>query len=173
MPTGTPAEGEYAPFYARYVSLVSEDDALGALEQQVDGLRRLVASVPAERETYRYGPDKWSVRQVIGHLVDGERVFGHRAYCISRGEPAALPSFDENAYVAASRYAEIPLAELGQELLAVRETNLLAMRRLDAAGWTRRGIASGKPVSVRALGFVMVGHVRHHVAILRERYAVA
>jgi hypothetical protein len=173
MPTGRPAAGEYAEFYARYVSLVSEDDALAALERQADELRGLIASVPKERETYRYGPDKWSVRQVIGHLVDGERVFGHRAYCISRGEQAALPSFDENAYVAASRYAEIPLAELGRELLSVRETNLVALRRLDSVAWTRQGTASGKPVSVRALGFVMVGHVRHHVAILRERYALA
>jgi len=173
MPTGRPAEGEYAPFYARYVSLVSEDDAIAALERQRDELAPLIASVPADREAYRYGPDKWSVRQVVGHLVDGERVFGHRAYCISRGEQAALPSFDENAYVAASRYAETPLAELGRELLAVRETNLVVLRRLDAAAWTRKGTASGKSVSVRALGFVMVGHVRHHLAILRERYGIA
>ncbi len=173
MPTGRPADGEFAPFYARYVSLVTEADALDALERQVDGLRRLVASVPKEREGYRYGPDKWSVRQVIGHLVDGERVFGYRAYCISRGEQASLPSFDENAYVAASRYEATPLAELGSELLAVRDTNLVALRRLDAAAWQRLGTASGKPVSVRALAFVMVGHIRHHESILRERYGIA
>ena len=172
MPTGRPAEGEYAPHYSRYVSLVTEDDAVAALEAQVDEVRRLTASVPGDRETYRYGPDKWSVRQVIGHLVDGERVFGYRAYCISRGELAALPSFDENAYVAASRYEEIPLLELGRELLVVRNANLVALRRLDAAAWTRRGIASGTPVSVRALGFIMVGHVRHHEAILLERYGI-
>jgi hypothetical protein len=172
MPTGRPAESEHAPYYGRYVSLVAEDDAIAALERQVDEIRRLVASVPADRETFRYGPDKWSVRQVIGHLVDGERVFGYRAFCISRGEQAALPSFDENAYVAESRYDEIPLPELGRELLAVRDANLVALRRLDAGAWTRMGSASGKPVSVRALGFVMVGHVRHHAAILRERYGI-
>ncbi len=172
MATGRPAEAEYAPSYARYVSLVSEDDAVAALEEQLDEVRRLVASVSADRETFRYEPEKWSVREVIGHLIDGERVFGYRAYCISRGELAALPAFDENAYVAASRYDEIPLLELGRELLAVRNVNLVALRRLDPDTWTRRGIASGKPISVRALGYVMVGHVRHHEAILLERYGI-
>ncbi len=172
MPTGRPAEGEYGPNFARYVSLVGEDDALAALEEQLDEVRRLIASVSADRETFRYGPEKWSVREVIGHLVDAERVFGYRAYCISRGELAALPSFDENAYVAASRYDEIPLLELGRELLAVRNVNLVALRRLDPDSWTRRGIASGRPISVRALAFVMVGHVRHHESILLERYGI-
>jgi hypothetical protein len=172
MPSGKPAESEYAPYYGRYVSLVSEPDALAALTAQADEVQRLIASVPAHRESYRYEPGKWSIREVLGHLVDGERVFGYRAYCISRGELAALPAFDENAYVAASRYGEIPLAELGRELLAVRETNLVALRRLDPEAWTRKGIASGKPVSVRALAFVMVGHVRHHEAILLERYGI-
>ena len=172
MPTGKPAASEYAPYYERYVSLVSEPDALAALAAQADEVRRLIASVPAPREGFRYEPGKWSIREVLGHLVDAERVFGYRAYCISRGELAALPAFDENAYVAASRYDEIPLAELGRELLAVRETNLVALRRLDADAWVRKGIASGKPVSVRALAFVMVGHVRHHEAILLERYGI-
>ena len=101
--TERPAEAEYAPFYAGYVALVPETDVLAVLEGQVDAMRRLLASVPAESETYRYAEGKWSLRQVIGHLVDGERVFGYRAFCFSRGEQAALPSFDENAYVAASR----------------------------------------------------------------------
>ncbi len=173
MPTGRPAEAEYAPYFGRYISLVTEDDALSALEGQLDEVRRLAASVKADRESFRYEPDKWSVRQVIGHLVDGERVFGYRAFCISRGELAALPAFDENAYVAASRYDEIPVLELARELLAVRNANLVALRRLDAAAWTRKGIASGKPISVRALAYVMVGHVRHHEAILLERYGIA
>lgn len=172
MPTGRPAASEYAPYYERYVSLVSEPDALAALTVQPDEVRRLIASVPAHRESFRYEPGKWSIREVLGHLVDGERVFGYRAYCISRGELAALPAFDENAYVAASRYGEIPLAELGREWLAVRETNMIALRRLDEEAWARKGIASGKPVSVRALAFVMVGHVRHHEAILLERYGI-
>jgi hypothetical protein len=172
MATGRPGEHEYVPYHARYVSLVGEDDAIAALAGQQDEVRRLVSSVPPERETYRYAPGKWSVREVLGHLVDSERVLGYRAYCISRGELAALPAFDENAYVAASRYDEIPVLELGRELLAVRGVNLLALRRLDSAAWARMGIASGKPISVRALGFVMAGHLQHHVAILLDRYGI-
>lgn len=172
MATGRPADTEYATFYAGYVSLVPEDDAIGALERQVDELRALSASVPKDRETFRYAPDKWSVRQVVGHLTDGERVFGYRAFCISRGEQAPLPAFDENAYVAHSGYDGVPLGELVDELVSVRRGNLAALRRLAAADWTRLGTASGKPVSVRGLAYVMAGHPRHHLAILRERYGI-
>ncbi len=171
--TGRPGETEYASYYARYIGLVTEEDVVSALEQQAVELDRLARSVPRAQEGHRYAPDKWSVREVFGHLIDGERVFGHRAFCISRGEKAALPSFDENEYVARSGYGSVPLAELAAELLAVRRANLAVLRRLDAAAWTHLGTASGKPVSVRALAYVMVGHPRHHVAILRERYGVA
>jgi hypothetical protein len=172
MPTGTPAESEYAPYYARYVSMVTGDDALFALEGQRDEVARLLAAVPEARETFRYAEGKWSVRQVFGHLIDAERVFGYRAFCIGRGEQAALPSFDQNAYVTESRYAELPLQELGRELLAARELNLVALRRLGAEAWLRRGTASDKPVSVRAVGFIMAGHLRYHAGILRERYGI-
>ncbi|HVO11125.1 MAG TPA: DinB family protein [Vicinamibacteria bacterium] len=173
MPTGRPAENEYAPYFARYVGLVPEADVLAALEGQIDDLRRFAKSVPPEREGHRYAPDKWSVREVIGHLADGERVFGYRVFCISRGEQQALPSFDENAYVAQSAYGRVPLADLAEELVMVRRANLAVMRRLEPPAWTRLGTASGQPVSVRALGYIMVGHPRHHLAILRERYGLA
>ena len=168
-----PAETEYAPFYAGYVSLVPESDVLAVLEEQKDAFRRLAVGVPKDRERHRYAEGKWSIREVVGHLVDAERVFGYRAFAFSRGEKAALPSFDENEYVAASGYDEVPLAELVRELVAVRDANLAVLRRLSDAEWTRVGTASGKLVSVRALGFIMAGHPRHHLAILRERYAVA
>jgi hypothetical protein len=167
-----PAEGEYAPFYARYVALVPETDILAVLERQAGELRQLAASVPAERETYRYAEGKWSVREVLGHLVDGERVFGYRAFCISRGERAALPSFDEDQYVGEARCDAIPLRELAGELALVRESNLAVLRRLEPRQWERVGTASGKPITVRALAWVMAGHPRHHAEILRERYGV-
>jgi hypothetical protein len=168
-----PAETEFAPFYAGYVGLVPETDVLAVLEEQKDAFRRLAAGVPREREQHRYAAGKWSVREVAGHLVDGERVFGYRAFAFSRGERAPLPSFDENEYVAASVYDRVPLADLVGELLGVRDANLAMLRRLGDAEWSRVGTASGKPISVRALGFVMAGHPRHHLAILRERYGVA
>jgi len=168
-----PAETEYAPFYAGYVALVPETDIVAVLGGQVDEIRRRLASVPAEKETHRYAAGKWSLRQVLGHLVDAERVFGYRAFCFSRGEQAALPSFDENQYVAAAGSDSIPLRELVEELALVRQANLVALRRLDAREWTRVGTASGKPVSVRALAWIMAGHPRHHLQILRERYGVS
>ena len=167
-----PGEGEYAPFYAGYVALVPESDILAVLERQAGELRELAASVPEARETYRYGEGKWSVREVLGHLVDGERVFGYRAFCISRGERAGLPSFDENHYVAQARSNAIPLAEIADELALVRESNLAFLRRLEPREWERAGTASGKTVTVRALAWVMAGHPRHHVRILRERYGL-
>jgi len=165
-----PTEAEYAPFYAGYVALVPEADILDVLERQVTEIRRLVAAVPREREGHRYEPGKWSVREVLGHIVDGERVFGYRAFCISRGEQAPLPSFDENRYVAAARFDATPLRELADELALVREANLAFLRRLGPEEWTRKGTASGKPVSVRALAWIMAGHPRHHLDVLRERY---
>ncbi len=168
-----PTEAEYATFYAGYVGLVPESDVLAVLEPQVEEMRRFLAPVSAEKETYRYAEGKWSIRQVLGHLVDGERIFGHRAFCISRGEQAALPSFDEKQYVAGSRAEEVPLRELVEELALVRQSNLAVLRRLDEREWGQVGTASGKPVSVRALAWVMAGHPRHHLQVLRERYGVA
>lgn len=173
MASGRPEESEYAPFYARYVALVPGEDALPALEQQPQELRALAAAVPLERESFRYAPGKWSIRQVVGHMTDGERVFGHRAFCFSRGEQAPLPSFDENEYVARSPFEQVPLRELVDEFAAVRLANLAVLRRLSAEEWTRVGTASGKPVTVRALAYLMVGHPRHHLQILRQRYALS
>jgi hypothetical protein len=167
-----PEPTEYAPFYAGYVALVPEEDILAVLESQVGEIRDLAVSVPPEREGHRYAEGKWSVRQVLGHLVDAERVFGYRAFCISRAERAALPSFDENAYVAEAPSERIPLAALADELALARHSNLAFLGRLGAEQWGRIGTASGKSVSVRALAWIMAGHPRHHVNVLRERYGV-
>lgn len=167
-----PDDHEYAPYFAGYVGLVPETDILSVLEEQKTAFRRLAAVEPG-REVFRYAPDKWSVREVAGHLVDGERVFGYRAFAISRGEKAGLPAFDENAYVAASGYGEVPLPQLVAELVTARDANLAFLRRLPADGWSRVGTASGKSITVRALAWIMAGHPRHHLDILRERYSIA
>ena len=172
MNLARPEAAEYAPFYAGYVARVSEDDVLKALSKQQDEVRALAGSLPLAKESFRYADGKWSVRQVLGHLVDGERVFGYRAFCFSRGEQAALPGFDENEYVAAAGADRFPAAELAEEFAAVRASNLLFLRRLSAAEAARVGTASGKPISVRALAYIMAGHPRHHLAVLRERYGV-
>ena len=167
-----PQEHEFAPFYAGYVALVPEDDILGVLAGQIGVVRVACACVPPERETFRYAPDKWSIRQVIGHVTDGERVFGHRAFCIARGEQASLPGFDEQAYMAEANYEERPLAELVEDFAALRGVNLAFLRSLPPEAWRRRGIANGVSVTVLALAYMLAGHVRHHLGVLSDRYGV-
>lgn len=172
--TGRPTATEFSPFYSDYIGLVTEEDVLAALERQADEFLGIAASVPTDRETWSYGPDKWSIREVFGHLVDAERVFGYRAYCISRGERAALPGFDEDTYVQRSPYADVPLSELSLELSILRRTNLMVLQRVGsgAGSWTAMGNANGADVSLRALAHILLGHARHHMGVLRERYGV-
>ena len=167
-----PAPEEYAPFFAGYVSLVPEADVLPVLAAQAAEIRRLAGALPAERETFRYAPGKWSVREILGHIGDGERVFGYRAFCISRGDQAAFPGFDENDYIAESAYDGQTVAQLADDFAGMRAANLAVLGRLDAARWARVGNANGNPVSVRALAFIMAGHARHHLGVLKERYGV-
>lgn len=173
MTNQRPAENEYAAFYAGYVRLVPESDVLGVLDRQRDEVRAMMDTVAPDREAYRYEPAKWSIREVIGHVVDGERVFGHRAFCFSRGEKAALPGFDEKAYAARSPYDRCRLADLVREFAIVRDANLTILQRLSDDEWSLSGTASSASVTVRALAFIMAGHVRHHLGVLRSRYGFA
>jgi hypothetical protein len=169
---GAPAESEYAPAYAGYVANVAADDDVVAV---LDGQRAELAALPAagrERETHRYADGKWSVREVVGHLGDAERVFGYRLFCISRGEQQPLPGFDENTYAARSGAHQRPLADLVAELLLLRQANLALLRNLADAAWLQSGVANDKPISVRALAYVLAGHCRHHLGILRDRYGI-
>jgi hypothetical protein len=170
--TSRPIATEYAAFFSGYVSLVSEDDVLTVLENQLADLTRFAAKVTSDRERFRYAPDKWSIREVFGHLIDAERVFGYRAFCISRGEKASLPGFDENVYVEQSSYDRQPLVDLLSEFNTVRKGTIAFLRRLDEQDWVRLGTASNNPISVRALAFIMAGHVRHHFNVMRERYGI-
>lgn len=167
-----PTQAEYAPYFAGYVSLVPEAGVVEVLEHQLAEVPASVAAVPAARETFAYAAGKWSIREIIGHLADAERVFGYRAFCIERGDQTPLPAFDENEYAARSDAGRRPLAELLAEFTLVRQANLVFLRRVDDAGWRRVGTASGKSVSVRALAYIMAGHVRHHLGVLDARYGV-
>ena len=165
-----PNESEYAPYYQSYVDQVSENDIMHVLRGELDELDVLLARVPAEKEKYAYADGKWTIREIIGHLIDGERVFGYRALCIARGEKQNLPGFDQNDYMLTAPYNHIELEDLLSELRLVRQANLAMLRNLDEGAWARLGTANGNEVSVRALVFIMAGHVRHHMGVLRERY---
>jgi hypothetical protein len=169
-----PGQAEFASVYTDYVSLVPEADIIQALEGQADDVRLQTRGFIPKREEFRYAEGKWSVREVLGHVTDVERVFGFRAFCFSRGDENPLPGFDENDYVARSGFDRCSLADLVEEFGQVREANLIVLRRLDPlddVAWRRIGTANGHPVSVRALAYIMAGHVRHHLHILSTRYA--
>ena len=142
-----PAANEYATYYERYVSLVPETDIMQVLREQLESLRALIASIPAEQETFRYAPGKWSIREMMGHLNDGEWVFGFRAFTFAHGERAPLPGFDQNDYVNESNFDQVPLQDLLAHFVALRQANLLMMEQWKESAWTMSGVASDNPVS--------------------------
>ena len=165
-----PRESEYPPFHAGYVSLVPEDEILPVLAEQLRDAVAFLQEIPERLANHRYAPEKWSVADLVGHVVDSERVFGFRAFTFARGDDAKLPNFDQDPYVRNARVDTVSLATLAREFGHVRRGHLLTLERLTPADWDRTGSASGRTMSVRALAFVMAGHVRHHVAILKTRY---
>ncbi|GIV59020.1 MAG: hypothetical protein KatS3mg043_0109 [Rhodothermaceae bacterium] len=166
-----PAPGEYAPFYAGYVAAVAGEDVAEVLRSQPVELRALLGSLSDEAARYRYAPGKWSVKEVVGHLTDAERILACRLLRIARGDATPLPGFDEQAYVAAAGFDRLPLASLLDGFETARAATLALVETLAPEDGTRQGTANGTPVSVRALLYILAGHVRHHQRILRERYA--
>lgn len=165
-----PAADEHIPYYGKYIALVPESEAVAALEAQLEDMLPFLRSLGEGRGTLRYAPGKWSIKEVIGHLIDSERVFAYRAMRIARADRTPLPGFDENTYVPAARFDRLTLGTLVDELELVRRSNLALFRGLDEDAWVRRGTANGNEISVRALAFIIAGHGRHHVGILKERY---
>ena len=168
---GPPDPSEYAPGFQGYIDRAkSEDDIIAALTTQMDELRALVGGLDATTAGHRYAEGKWTIREVIGHVTDAERVFGYRAMCIARGETTSLPGFDENVYAANSPADARLLPDLLDEFADLRSAGVRMLRALTPESWTRGGTANGKPVTARAIAYVMLGHVRHHIAVLKERY---
>jgi hypothetical protein len=166
-----PLDTEYAPYFSRYVDLVTEADIRPVLEAQV-GLMRALPGTVGSRELFAYGPGKWTIRQVAGHVADTERVFGYRALVFGRMDPNALPGFDENAYVDNARFNDIPLADLVEEFALVRQASIRLLKGLADGQWAASGVANGRTISVRALSYLMAGHVRHHLNGLAANYGV-
>ena len=167
---GHPDPAEYAPYYANYVGNVTEDDVVAALEAQARATAELLARVDEEKASYRYAPEKWSVKQIVGHVTDAERIFAYRALAVARGDKNSLPGFDENDYVRNANFDEIPFVDLVEGLAATRRATLALVRGLSREAWTRAGTANENKISARAVAYVIVGHERHHVRVLRERY---
>jgi hypothetical protein len=165
-----PASDEYAPYYETYISKVRDGDIIDILREQGEAIRGLFARVPAERGLYAYAPGKWTMNEMLQHVVDTERVFSYRALRIARGDTIPLHGFDQNDWVPLSGANDRPLTSIVAEFVAVRSATVALLTGLPPAAWDRRGTASGHPVSVRALAFTCAGHALHHEGILRERY---
>ncbi len=164
--TGRPSPSEYAPFYRPYLDAVPGDDVAAALD--APGLAALAADLDPALATHAYAEGKWTLAQVVQHVIDTERIFATRLLRIARGDATPLPGFDQDPYVAAA--APRPLAALAAELGRVRASTLDLVRSLPEADRARLGTASGTPMSARAAGWIIAGHERHHLGIVRERY---
>jgi hypothetical protein len=165
-----PNKNEYAAYYETYVSLVEESDIVSAMRNQADELREIFSQMSDEQGLYRYEKGKWSIKELLGHLIDGERVFAYRALRFARADKTELAGFDQDPYIENANFDAVKLQDLLEELLSLITANTLFFNNLDDEMWSRTGVASENEISVRALAYIMVGHIRHHVKILKERY---
>lgn len=165
-----PGETEYAPFYAGYVQSVPDGEVFEVLARQPDTLRSLLAELSAAQADFPPGPAEWSIKEVVGHINDSERIFSYRALRISRGDSAPLAGFEQDDYVREANFGERTLPDLLEEFELIRRANLLTFRGISQSASQRQGTASGYNVSVRALLFIMAGHVEHHQESLRKDY---
>lgn len=164
-----PDKNEYAPYYETYVSLVSETDPVSALREQIAEFETIFSEVAEEKGAYAYAEGKWTIKEMIGHLNDTERVFAYRALRIGRGDETPLAGFDQDPYVENGDFNHATLADLIEEFRLLRKSSVLLFKNLPAEAWAQSGTASEARVSVRALAYIMVGHVRHHTNVLKER----
>ena len=166
-----PEPSEYVPYYETYISKVpAKTNLLTVLEDQRRETQQLLAGLSDAKALHRYAPGKWSIKEVVGHLMDSERVFCYRALGFARADGNPLPGFDEKAWVPAGRFDARSLKDLAGEFDAVRRATIALFAGLDADALARRGTANNNPITVRALAWIIAGHERHHIAILRERY---
>jgi hypothetical protein len=167
-----PMATESAPFYHGYIARVTGENISDQLADQSDEVEELFGSLDEQAALARYAPDKWSIKEILGHLTDAERIFSYRLLRISRGDRTPLPGFDEKAYVPAGRFDARPLGSLLGEFRSVRESTRRLIQGLPRDCWANQGEASGMPITARALAYIIVGHVAHHLGVLRDRYGL-
>ena len=171
MTIARPAENEFAPFYAGYIAKVADSGPLTMLANQIAAFENLRA-LPDETGNYRYADGKWSVKELLGHMADAERVFAYRLLRIARADKTPLAGFDENAWAEVAPHGKRPLADVVDELIAVRRATITLVGSLDETAAGNIGVANNNPVSGRAICWIVAGHAEHHLGILAERYKV-
>ncbi|GER67357.1 hypothetical protein BpJC7_13760 [Weizmannia acidilactici] len=165
-----PDPTEYAAYYAAYVSLVPDGAITEILETQIHNTVSLLKKISEEQASYRYAPGKWSMKQVVGHMADTERIMAYRLLSIARGETVSLPGFDQDLYVANAAFDEQPFADLIDHFAAVRQATLHLLKGLDGNAWMRKGTANEAEMTVRGIAYVIAGHELHHIKVLKEKY---
>jgi len=170
MTQNRPQPGEYAPFYEKYVALVPQENISGILETQLRETQQLLGGLAGHKADFRYAPDKWSIKEVLGHLADTERIFAYRLLRIARGDQTPLSGFEQDDYVKSGNFSARTLAGLLEEFAAVRHATITLLHSLEDQDWLRRGVANKNEVSVRALAYIIAGHEGHHRITLEERY---
>jgi hypothetical protein len=168
-----PEPGEYNPYYDRYIALVPGSDIVTTLAKQLPDSFRLLSAKSEQEGDFRYAPDKWSVKELLGHVTDSERVFAYRALRIARADKTPMEGFEQDDYVSNGPFTRCRLADLVVEFAEVRQATLSLFRNLDESAWLRRGVANKSEVSVRALAYIIAGHELHHRRILQEKYFAA
>jgi len=168
--TGRPDEKEFSPYYKGYIGQVLEDDAVTALEAELNESLTFFRGIDDQVARKAYAEGKWTIREVLGHIVDTERIMAYRALRFGRNDPTDLPGFEQDDYIQGAAFNDIAMSDLLREFEHVRRANILMFRNLPAAAWLRTGTANGKQVSVRALAFIIAGHEKHHRKIVKERY---
>jgi uncharacterized damage-inducible protein DinB len=165
-----PEAGHYNPYYETYIGKIKGQDPIHLLEKLVFDFKVLLSEVPDEKEEFRYAAGKWSVKEVVGHIIDTERIMCTRALCIARGETQSLPGFDENEYVKVAKFDKRTLYDLSHEFGFVREATIAFFKSLSDEELDRKGIANNNTVTPRALLYIIAGHHLHHAGVLKERY---
>jgi len=165
-----PQASEAAPYYSRYIDLITSDDIVTTLSEQLRETTEFLSTISEEKSLHRYADDKWSIREVLNHVNDTERVFLHRAFWFARGFPDSLPGFDQNIGVDAAQGNNVSWQAHLEEFRNVRQATLSFFKNLPEDGWSRSGVASYNPVTVRALAYIIAGHVEHHRNVIQDRY---
>jgi hypothetical protein len=165
-----PSPTDYAPFYDTYVRLVLEDDLIKALQLSLEEITENLVLITADKADHAYAEDKWTLKELLQHMIDTERVFSYRAMAFARGEHQNLPGFDENAYANNARVSARNLVEMKEELLSLRRAVYFMFKGFTEEDLLRSGTANNNQVTVNALGYIIIGHVRHHFGVIRERY---
>ncbi len=165
-----PNSSEYAPYFDKYISMVPEGEIVATLGKQIESTLSLIRGLSEGQGDLRYAPGKWSVKELIGHVIDTERIFAYRALRFARNDATPLSGFDENSFVANAGFGSRSLTDLTEEFESTRKSNLYLFKNLDGDSWLRRGPANNNEISARALAYIIAGHELHHMGILRSRY---